>query len=643
LWPRRTSASHAFVKRSAGPTAGEPVRLRPADPFDLIRWLARSQGDPRKAVAELVQNSLDANARRVVVERKRIGSAPAIVVSDDGDGVLPDLSREEALRHLAQHIGHSRKAKLTAAERRDRVIAGKYGVGLLGFWAIGHRMELRSRVGGGRVLALCLVEDEPGGRIIESAPRIDMPATFTEVVVLDVHETALRSLTGARLASYLGSELRGQLLARDVELVVRDGMARGTAQKRFDVRPKRFLGEKLDVPASIDVPHHAPLSVELYYVRGEPDAAVQIACAGTVVCESVRELAGLDVDAEPWMAREVVGVLDFPDLNVPPGTRRGIIPDAAAHAFVAALAELRPYVMRELDRFARERDRVAQRDLAKELRRALRGFGQRLPQYELPIVSEPSREGALALSARGAEAAKDRGGDAGEPSTADDFPPGVGVADAAEEAPTDDEESFQLFAPGDLESVRIVPDPIVLRPGRERRVRADARDEDGRIIRRALAFAWHVDGTEDVEVHGEGPRPALVALPSARVGKVAGTLHVTVEEPSSGRSAAASATMVVDDADDVHAFQDGIPEPLFESDARGMWRSRFDGARWIVNDAHEDWIALRVDGKARLRYILSLFAKDVALRSFGVPGASDVLERMVEILAHAERNLRGGG
>jgi hypothetical protein len=34
--------------------------LRPADPFDLIRWLARSQSDPRKAVAELVQNSIDA-------------------------------------------------------------------------------------------------------------------------------------------------------------------------------------------------------------------------------------------------------------------------------------------------------------------------------------------------------------------------------------------------------------------------------------------------------------------------------------------------------------------------------------------------------------------------------------------------------
>jgi hypothetical protein len=34
--------------------------VRVHDPFELIRWLAYSQPDPRKALAELVQNSLDA-------------------------------------------------------------------------------------------------------------------------------------------------------------------------------------------------------------------------------------------------------------------------------------------------------------------------------------------------------------------------------------------------------------------------------------------------------------------------------------------------------------------------------------------------------------------------------------------------------
>ena len=48
------------------------------------------------------------------------------------------------------------------------------------------------------------------------------------------------------------------------------------------------------------------------------------------------------------------------------------------------------------------------------------------------------------------------------------------------------------------------------------------------------------------------------------------------------------------------------------------------------------------DAKARLRYLLALLAKEIAQRTHGVPGSEAALESLVEILAHAERNLRGG-
>src|SRR2546425_4133718 len=129
-------------------TSARTLVLRPADPFDLIRWLARSQSDPRKAVAELVQNSIDAHARHIVVSRRRLRGAPALTVRDDGEGVLPGLGREEALRYIATNIGSSRKRSLSPEQRRRLVVTGQYGVGLLGFWSIGRRMEIRSRVGG---------------------------------------------------------------------------------------------------------------------------------------------------------------------------------------------------------------------------------------------------------------------------------------------------------------------------------------------------------------------------------------------------------------------------------------------------------------------------------------------------------------
>ncbi len=122
------------------------VRLQPADAFDLIRWLARSQSDPRKAIAELVQNAIDANARTITIERRRRGRRPVIVVRDDGEGIRPDEDRESALRYIATHIGRSHKRNLSARERHEQIVAGQYGIGLLGFWSIGHRMEIRSRV-----------------------------------------------------------------------------------------------------------------------------------------------------------------------------------------------------------------------------------------------------------------------------------------------------------------------------------------------------------------------------------------------------------------------------------------------------------------------------------------------------------------
>lgn len=56
-------------------------------------------------------------------------------------------------------------------------------------------------------------------------------------------------------------------------------------------------------------------------------------------------------------------------------------------------------------------------------------------------------------------------------------------------------------------------------------------------------------------------------------------------------------------------------------------------------DRSDDYIALRGEPRTRLRYLLALFAKEVALRAHGVPGSEETLESLVEILAHAERNL----
>src|SRR6266705_2679358 len=101
-------ARHRPMPRSARSEV-RTGRLRAADPFELIRWLARSQTDPRKALAELVQNSLDAQARTVTITRVRERGVATLRVLDDAEGVIPELAPSEALAYVATHIGHSRK------------------------------------------------------------------------------------------------------------------------------------------------------------------------------------------------------------------------------------------------------------------------------------------------------------------------------------------------------------------------------------------------------------------------------------------------------------------------------------------------------------------------------------------------------
>jgi hypothetical protein len=586
--------------------------LRPADPFDLIRWLARSQSDPRKAVAELVQNSIDARARQVSVERRRLRGGPALVVRDDGEGILPELGREEALRFLATNIGASQKRRLSADERRRLVISGQYGVGLLGFWSIGHRMEIRSRVGGSGVHVLRLTEDEARVALDELPAEIGAPGTFTELVVTELHDTASRALSSRRLADYLSAELRGPILGSGVQVEIRDATARGTAQRRFPVVPQPFMGERLTLPAELAVPGHSPLRLELYLARGAERPAIQVSCAGTLVADDIAELHALDLAVAPWVGCELAGLLDFAGFTVPPGTRRGVVPNQAADAFVAALGELRPLVEAELGRLERERRAAADRQVVDELRKALRGLRTRMPQYDLPTVAGGRGDGVEGGGAGAAEA---------------------GERDAAGEAPL---AQPQLFPPGPLAAVRVVPDPVEVVPGRERRVRAQAMDAEGRALREGVAYRWGVEGT-GFAVGGEGARPAVSAEGAVRPG-ASGRLRVEAEQGELRVEAVASVVAVEAPLEEGGL---GIPEPSLVDAPGQTWRSRFDGQRWEVNQMHEDYLALKGEARARLRYLVALLAKDLAQHAHQVPGAKEASEDVVAILALVERNLRG--
>ena len=77
---------------------------------------------------------------------------------------------------------------------------------------------------------------------------------------------------------------------RGVTVEVHDLLARGLAQRKFPVTPRRYDGVKLEVPAEIAVEDHPPMRVELYLSPGTERAAIHLACAGTLVADDITEI-----------------------------------------------------------------------------------------------------------------------------------------------------------------------------------------------------------------------------------------------------------------------------------------------------------------------------------------------------------------
>ncbi len=595
------------------------IRLKPANPFDLIRLLARSQHDPRKAVAELVQNSLDAEATRIDLTWFSERGLRALRVWDDGRGVFPDLLREEALRRIATTIGHSYKRSLTPAERQRLMALGQYGIGLLGFWAVGGTMEIRSRVSGSEAWTLRLHEDSPDAELGRArARRLDEAATFTEVTILGVHEGAERQIRPGRLHAYLAAELRGQLLARTAAVRIHDRVARGRSMKEFAVRPRRFRGRLLRELAELPVPGRDPARVEVYLLDPEDDPGrVSLACGGTTVLDDVAGADGSGTSRAPWDSGRLEGVVDFPELSVAPGTRRGFAHDGAALAFLDALRGLEIALAGALAADDHRRGEEQDRNLAREIRRVFRPMARLLPEYELFDIRGRGEPGGRVAA------------DGGSPGAAPPAAGGEPLAPGEEGEPLPEAAhpgGPALFPPGPLASLRIRPSLVRLPPGGRRTFRASALDADGRPAAGAVEFTWTLLGPG---ILGERGDRADYEAPEEPV-----EARILVRAVQGEVRAEAEARILVVDSPAAAPGAEGIPEPLPVHDPGGPWRSRLRDGAWEYNTAHRDYAEAAAEESRRLRYLVHLFAKEIVLRNFGRPGDGPTLERMVEVLTH---------
>jgi hypothetical protein len=595
----------------------ESGKLRIGDDWNAIRIIALSQSNPLKAIAELVENCIDAHAKTVVITRGREHGEHYLTVKDDGDGVPRDANGLPDFKYVATHICDSVKRRLKA-DGAGLGLQGEFGIGLLSFWTVGDTLTMTSISADGHAYQMVMSKGDP--RYVVKPRRVLFAERGTELKIRPLLE-GIRGLSGEKIQWYLASELRDRIRNTHVRVTVIDKLAR----KQYQVEPRQFEGRLLHQLPTIRSPFGEAYG-ELYLTEPDEDCRVALTREGTRVIADVGTLPGLE--RPPWTSRYLQGLIDVPYLNLTPGTRSGIVHDERYGAFVEALVPLEAHLSGLIEDQRRAEEEQANRESLRAIQRAFREAMLVLPREEYDWFDIQSRSAQAAgggeLPGRDVEAS----GAAGE----------VGVPEPNGSEPA--QRQFFDYA-GPLHNVVISPAASTLAVSQHRRLRALPRDRSRRRVEQDLTFAWEIvegDGTllstSDQEVNFEAPASPVLVRVSVAVSQ--GDIRCSAE-----------ALITVTDSLDVAIGPTvvnarGLPGYTFERAAGELWRSRFDAERnlIVVNSGHRDFVFATRSRALQLRYLVRLYVKELVLKNFAGQSAEQVAERMIELSLYVEEKLK---
>jgi hypothetical protein len=602
--PRQTGRGH-FA--SSG-------RLRIGDDWNAITIIALSQDNPLKAVAEFVENSIDASARNITITRGRERGEHYLMVVDDGRGVPNDKDGAPDFRYVATHICDSIKRQLKAGGGKG--IQGEFGIGLLSFWTVGEELAMTSAGADGRIHEMRMRKGDPSYTVTIRNTLVPEAGTRLRISPL---LPGIRQLSGEKLQWYLAAELRERIRQSGARIRVVDRQAR----KEFNVEPRMFTGELL---------HHLPAAtapqgevyVELYLNAPDPGNEVALYRSGTRILRSLTELDAFQ--KAPWTNAYLQGIVDVPFLNLTPATRTGVIHDAALESFITAMAPVEQRLVTLIDEQKRAEEERSSRDTLRTIQRAFREAMFALPVEEYDWFDITTRQ-------------KDPSVEGGQTSQADSVEAdGIPVDNEIEGTPP--QRQFFEYA-GPLYSVRIAPAACTVAVGTSRKLQALARDVSRRSIADGVDFAWSV-------IDGQG---RLIDAATRHVTYVAPEepclVRVAVRAQQGDTKCEAEALITVTDSllpeiRERSPGRHGLPGYTLEHAPGKLWRSRYDAEQnlIVVNSGHRDFVYASRAKALKLRYLVRLYAKEMVRKNFpGLP-ADQLLDRLIELSLYTEEHLR---
>ena len=597
-------------------------KLRIGDDWNAIRIIALSQSNPLKAIAEFVENSIDAHAKTITITRGKEHGAHYLAIKDDGDGVPRDADGLPDFKYVATHICDSIKRRLKA-DGNGSGLQGEFGIGLLSFWTVGDSLTMTST--GTDQRAYQMIMSKGDSRYEVSPRRVLFAEKGTELKISPLLE-GIRTLSGEKIQWYLASELRDRIRDAKVRVTVIDKLAR----KQYEVEPRQFEGRLLHQLPSIRTVY-GDAYAELYLAEPNEAARVALTRAGTRVMEDLSTLPGLD--HPPWVSRYVQGLVDVPFLNLTPGTRTGIIQDERYAALIDALKPIEAHVKGLIEEQQRAEEEQASQQSLKAIQKAFHEALLALPreEYDWFDVQGRARQdggGAASSAAAGVPAGTDW----------EELLPGV----AEPSSSGSPQRQFFDFA-GPLFSVVVSPAASTTPLNELRHFRALPRDRSRRRVTEDLKFAWELtegegslQGAADQEVEYRAPAvPGLARL----------TVTVSQRELTVTAEALITITDSLETAMSPAVVNTrGLPGYTFERAAGELWRCRFDIERNIivVNSGHRDFVFATRNRALQLRYLVRLYVKELVLKNFSGLPADQLLERMIELSLYAEEKLKSG-
>lgn len=605
-------------KTTHSPKKNNTGKLKIGDNWNAITIIALSQNSPLKAIAEFVENSIDARAKNITIVRGKERGELYLKVIDDGEGIPLSDEGLPNFKYVATHICDSIKKKLR--QKGVQGIQGEYGIGLLSFWTVGEGLILSSAGADGRTYHMEMKKGEPGYTIAPRRTLFSHPGT--ELVVHPLLP-GIKQLNGERIQHYLASELRDRIRKSGVKIKIKDRYSR----KEFEVKPQQFSGRLLHEFDVVET-KNGEIYLELYLNNYAPENTISLFRSGTRVLPSITILDFFN--KEPWNTGYLQGMIDAPFLQLTPGTRDGIVQDERFQLFCNSVQPLEEELKSIIELEKRAEDEEASRNILKSVQRALKEAFLALPKgeydwFDIHMGSGKAWEGKKPESLFFDEKKTVEAQRIGEQEISEETGP---VA-------------FYEHA-GPLYKAIISPASCFVRVNASRNFRCIPRDRNRRIVEANIEIQWKIkegggslNCTEGEYVTFSAPEEPGITI-----------LQATVTQGDIVCTAESILTITESFMDRIgqngRGVTRGIPGYTFVRATGELWRSKYDEKNnlIIINNGHKDYIYASQKKSRKLKYICRLFAKELVLNNFMGFDADSLLERMIELTLYTEEHLR---